>query len=169
MVIGQKITGDSFCQAEILQELIKPVNSVKNIDVLPSSSTANSKITTCLRSVLLRAELECRLIIGLPAAVKQLSVEPEDTLFCVVISSRDSATHMQEVLLRAFCFENDIYTVQADSAEKLGRMLNVFCGSCVLVQKSSTATTSLAEEALIDFCEDYWDAPVQPVVPLPET
>lgn len=165
MVIGQKITGESFCQAEILQELIKPETATQ------SSSTINSKITTCLRSVLLRADLECRLIIGLPAAVKQLSVDPEDTLFCVVISSQkgDSATHMQEVLLRAFCFENDIYTVQADSAEKLGRMLNVYCGSCVLVQKSSTGITSLAEEALIDFCEDYWDAPIQPVVPLPET
>lgn len=165
MVIGQKITGESFCQAEILQELIKPETATQ------SSSTVNTKITTCLRSVLLRADLECRLIIGLPAAVKQLSVDPEDTLFCVVISSQkgDSATHMQEVLLRAFCFENDIYTVQADSAEKLGRMLNVYCGSCVLVQKSSTGITSLAEEALIDFCEDYWDAPIQPVVPLPET
>lgn len=165
MVIGQKITGESFCQAEILQELIKPETATQ------SSSTVNTKITTCLRSVLLRADLECRLIIGLPAAVKQLSVDPEDTLFCVVISSQkgDSATHIQEVLLRAFCFENDIYTVQADSAEKLGRMLNVYCGSCVLVQKSSTGTTSLTEEALIDFCEDYWDAPIQPVVPLPET
>lgn len=129
-----------------------------------------------LRSVVARAHLEARLVVGLAAATKQLTVAPEETLFCILIASpmkSDSATHIQEVLLKAFCFENDIYTVQVDSAEKLGRLLNVAsCDTCVLVQKSLSPgkeqQLTSTEESLIDFCEEYWDAPShQPIVQLP--
>lgn len=62
-----------------------------------------------------------------------------------------------------------------DSAEKLGRLLNLdSLEACALVQKSyvdgsSEEILSVAEDALIDFCEDYWDAPKQPIVELPDT
>lgn len=162
------LTSQSFRQ----ESLTKP------FDHNPTSihqSTDNNKSATqgkSLRSVILRADLESRLVIGLPAAIKQLSEKPTDTLFCILVTPKngDSATtHMQEVLLRAFCFENDIYILQVDSADKLCRLLNVAsCDSCVLVQRSTTsAVNSPSEESLIDFCELYWDAPTQPVVQLP--
>lgn len=73
-----------------------------------------------------------------------------------------------------------------DSAEKLGRMLNINTfEACVLVQKSHLLSDSSSdssdmeeedegivsdtEDALIDFCEEYWDAPKQPIVQLPDT
>lgn len=65
--------------------------------------------------------------------------------------------------------------LQVDSAEKLGRLLNVNSfEECVLIQKkhlkgSTEEIISATEDALIDFCEDYWDAPKQPTVRLPDT
>lgn len=67
------------------------------------------------------------------------------------------------------------YPFQVDSAEKLGRVLNVNSyETCVLVQKSHLSGSteeiiSPAEDTLIDFCEEYWDAPRQPIVQLPDT
>lgn len=166
MVIGQRIT---FAQETILNELIAESNNQKNTTAHIQQETPNPAKN--LRSVILRADLEKRLVIGLHAAIKQLSEQPSDTLFCVLITPKksDSATHMQEVLLKAFCFENDIYILQVDSAVKLGRLLNLpVCDSCVLVQRSQSLVNSAAEESLIDFCEEYWDAPTQPVLQLPE-
>lgn len=130
-----------------------------------------------LRTVLEKAQSESRVVVGLSAAVKHLSVAPEESLFCVLAPPKkgDSATHMHEVLLQAFCFENDIYIIQVDSAEKLGRLLNVNSfEACVLVQKSHLQGSteefiSQAEDAMIDYCEEYWDAPKQPIVQLPGT
>ena len=163
MVIGQRINTSSaaFIQDDILNDLVQEKNQEKR-----KPTTDNSKN---LRSVLLRADLGCRLVVGLAASIKQLSVEPDDSLFCVLIPKKgDSAQHMQEVLLRAFCFEHDIYVVQVDSAQKLSRLLNRPCDTCVLVQRSTVGNCA-SEEALIDFCEDHWDDPIAPVVQLPES
>lgn len=106
MVIGQRINREIFNQEAILQDIITPESKVDN--------TQSGSIGKNLRSVLLRADLESRLVVGLSAAAKQLSVAPEETLFCILATPKqgDSATHMQEVLLKAFCFENDIYIIQ---------------------------------------------------------
>lgn len=166
MVIGQRITIETFDQEKILNDLIQ----LDKTSMTPIGSGTKTPTGKTLQSVLIRADLESRLIIGLSSAINQLSVQPEETLFCILITPQkgDCATHMQEVLLKAFCFENDIYILQVDSAEKLGRLLNVSsCDSCVLVQRSASTVNSASEEALIDFCEVYWDAPTQPVVALP--
>lgn len=68
-----------------------------------------------------------------------------------------------------------LFSPQVDSAEKLGRLVNVNSfEACVLVQKShlqgsTEEIISVTEDALIDFCEEYWDAPRQPIVQLPDT
>ncbi|XP_055688101.1 growth arrest and DNA damage-inducible protein GADD45 alpha [Lutzomyia longipalpis] len=129
-----------------------------------------------VRNVLLRAQTDKRTIVGVAAAVKTLSSAPEDALFCFLAppSQGDSATHMQEVLLQAFCFENDIYIIKVDSSEKLSRILGAHTlESCALVQKAWTVDQTeelltAAEEDLVDHCEAFWDAPNQPVVRLPE-
>ncbi|XP_059615151.1 growth arrest and DNA damage-inducible protein GADD45 alpha [Phlebotomus argentipes] len=127
-----------------------------------------------VRNVLLRAQTDKRTIVGVAAAVKTLSSAPEDALFCFLAppSAGDSATHMQEVLLQAFCFENDIYIIKLDSSDKLSRILGSHTlESCALVQKSwqqDEEVLTTAEEDLVDHCEAFWDAPSQPVVRLPE-
>lgn len=129
-----------------------------------------------VRNVLLKAQTDKRTIVGVAGAVKTLSSAPEDALFCILAppSIGDSATHMQEVLLQAFCFENDIYIIKVDSSEKLSRILgSSTLESCALVQKAWTTDQAeelltTAEENLVDHCEAFWDAPNQPVVRLPE-
>jgi growth arrest and DNA-damage-inducible protein len=73
---------------------------------------------------------------------------------------------MSTILLKAFCFENDIYIVQLDSAEKLSKLINIEGATCALVQRSNQNQCSLVEEMLIDHCEDFWDELVQPVIKL---
>lgn len=67
-----------------------------------------------LQSALTTAQNESRVIVGVSSAVKFLSAAPEDTLFCILAPPKmeDSAAHIQEVLLKAFCFEHDIYVLE---------------------------------------------------------
>lgn len=137
----------------------------------------SNRVGKDLAKTLKMAQKESRIIIGVAAAVRFLSAAPEDSLFCILAPPKegDSATHIQEVLLKAFCFENDIYTVQVDDSEKLGRLLNAPSNEiCILVQKSRLPETSeeifsSAENAIIDYCEETWDAPQQPIIKLPDT
>lgn len=142
----------------------------ENINLVAAPMTSN-----ICRTVLLRAQLESRLIIGVSQAVKSLSKSPQDAVFCFLAPPRagDSATHMHETLLQAFCFENDIYIIKVDSSEKLSRILgSKTLESCALVQRAwatdQTEIFTKSEDTLIDHCEDFWDAPRQPVIRLPE-
>lgn len=64
--------------------------------------------------VLTQAKVERRLICGLLPAIAHLEKFPEDTLLCLLPETRpgDAATHMQTVLLQAFCYENCIPVIQ---------------------------------------------------------
>lgn len=128
------------------------------------------------KHALLMAAIEKRLIMGLSDAISNLAKTPEEFLFCFLAPPKpgDSATHMHEVLLQAFCFEHDIYIIKVDSAEKLSRLLgSSTLQSCVLMQKNWSADhqreiLSKVEDQLVDYCEEHWDAPVKPIVKLPE-
>lgn len=67
-----------------------------------------------VRGVLTRAKVERRLICGLLPAISYLEKNPDDVLICVIPETRpgDAATHMQTVLLQAFCYENYIPVIQ---------------------------------------------------------
>lgn len=128
-----------------------------------------------VRCALNRAQFEKRIVVGLSAAVSNLSKAPDDYLLCVMAAPNagDSGTHIQEVLLEAFCYENDIYIVKVDDADKLSRILGSSRKeACALVKKSwlndHMEALSADEEVLVDHCEKYWDAAVQPIVRLPE-
>lgn len=128
-----------------------------------------------VKSALLRAQSESRVIVGLSAAINVLSKSPEGSLFCLMAVPKDgdSATHMHEVLLEAFCYENDIYVIKVDDATKLSRILGQeSIESCCLVQKTwpgemNEEHLSKAENQLVDYCEAHWDAPQHPIVQLP--
>lgn len=67
-----------------------------------------------VKGALTQARIEKRLICGLLPAIAYLEKSPEDTLLCLLpeIGQGDAATHMQTVLLQAFCYENYIPVVQ---------------------------------------------------------
>ncbi|XP_073813069.1 growth arrest and DNA damage-inducible 45 [Musca autumnalis] len=134
-----------------------------------------TKIGRTIKSALMKAQTESRVIVGLSAAIKVLSKAPEGSLFCLmaVPQAGDSATHMHEVLLEAFCYENDIYVIKVDCPIKLSRILGkTTVESCCLVQKTWTGEQNeeqlnKPESLLVDFCEANWDAAENPVVQLP--
>ncbi|XP_041971369.1 growth arrest and DNA damage-inducible protein GADD45 alpha [Aricia agestis] len=150
-----------------------------------SGVTAKSPVSQCIRSMLRRAAVEKRLTIGLLPAIQHLSKNCEGALFCVTTEATpgDSATHMQEVLLQAFCVENDIYVIKVDSEVKLKKILG-FCKtpldfSCILVhypyadpftdsQEIDFSLLSESERDLIDYCESKWGTAQMPVVKLPD-
>lgn len=128
------------------------------------------------KRALLVANIEERVVVGLSDAIQALAKTPEEFLFCFMVPPKpgDSATHMHEVLLQAFCFEHDIYIIKIDSAEKLSRLLgSTTLQSCALVQKTMSAdhqheVLSTVEDQLVDYCEEHWEDPVKPVIKLPE-
>lgn len=125
-----------------------------------------------IRAALWCAQVEKRLIIGLNESVKVLSKTPNNSLFCVLAPAKigDTSTHIQEVLLEAYCYENDIYIIKVEAAEKLTRILGSRqLQSCVLIQKSpkNAADITAIEGELIDYCEEIWNEPNDIPITLP--
>lgn len=124
-----------------------------------------------VRAALWCAQVEKRLIIGLNEAVKMLAKAPNNSLFCILAPAKgDTSTHIQEVLLEAYCYENDIYMVKVDGAEKLTRILGTRQSqTCVLIQKSiqNAADITAIEGELIDYCEEIWNEPHSDPIALP--
>ncbi|XP_058831625.1 growth arrest and DNA damage-inducible protein GADD45 alpha-like [Topomyia yanbarensis] len=127
-----------------------------------------------VRSTLVAASADNRVVVGMTSSIRSLMEEPNKFVFCFMVAPKlnDSGAHMQEVLLEAFCFENDIYIIKVDSAEKLSRLLGSSClESCALIKKCCSGGEecfSRSENILIDYCEFYWDVPSKPVIKLPE-
>ncbi|XP_035793134.1 uncharacterized protein LOC118467131 [Anopheles albimanus] len=132
-------------------------------------------IGSSARKALLQAHQEKRLVVGLANAVRSLVKEPDQFTFCFMAPAPEDS-HMQEVLLEAFCFEHDIYIVRVDSAYKLSRLVqSSVIASCALVRKipkrlAGKASNSFrrSESILVEHCELFLDDPRKPVVKLPE-
>ncbi|XP_055916323.1 growth arrest and DNA damage-inducible protein GADD45 alpha [Eupeodes corollae] len=148
--------------------------TVQNMAPAVDNNMIYPNIGRTIKTALLKADNESRVIVGLSAATKILAKLPEGSLFCLMAQPKagDSATHMHEVLLEAFCYENDIYVIKVDCATKLSRILGkTVIESCCLIQKpwadKENENLNKSENILVDFCEAYWDSPSQPVVKLP--
>lgn len=149
-----------------------------------------SQLGRAVRGVLTRAKDEGRLICGLFPAISHLEKSPpDDVLFCVLpqIQANDAGTHMQTVLLQAFCYENCIPVIQVNSSEKLAK----FCGLkdksnkgdfiCAIVLTkddndsndsnmdycSNSSELTANEQILTDFYECSLEEFPRPVVELP--
>lgn len=154
--------------------MVKISEQIPVADIKMTKPSRN--IGSTVSCALSRAHYEKRVVIGLADAVKELSNSDNDTIFCVMAPPEvgDSATHMHAILLEAFCFENDIYIIKVDSGKKLSRILGtsqVECCALILrpwVEEHQTEQLTVAEEALIDHCEEFWDVPQQPIITLTE-
>ena len=169
LVKSHSNTSTSSVESGIFEEIFEDI-------IEPATSVPTQNVGEKVRQTLVEAKKDKRIIIGLKEAISYLTntTTPEQTLFCFLTPSKsgDSANHMHLVLLKAFCFENDIYIIQLDSPEKLSRILgSKTLESCALVQRTSEADDDIfsnLENSLIDHCEAFWDELVQPVVKLPE-
>lgn len=140
-----------------------------------------------VKEILCEAQKESRLICGWKDTIKYLNEteNPEHSLFLILIpssSTDDKLSHMQEVMTRAYCLENDIYVIQIDNMEKFNSILGNTKQnhSCALIQRSSTMKMqnpddeidldefTPLENDLIDYCEDNWLEPVKSIIRLPE-
>lgn len=151
-------------------------SSPSNMTGITITATADDDTSSTVRKCLLMAKDENRVIVGLSAAVKALSKTPEDSIFCILAPPQkgDSATHMHEVLLEAYCYEHDIYIVHVDDSQKLSQIMNASkIESCVLIQKqfsvSKIEKLSDDEMELVNYCELVWDVTNKPIVQLPES
>lgn len=134
------------------------------------------------RTALKHAKRQDRLVVGPTPAIKTLSNDPDDTMFCFLAQPKpgDSAAHMQAILLEAFCYEHGIHTINVDDMTKLAAIVGVKAGvSCVLIQRCENGIEIDVkqpvvlkildlEERLIDYCENYWDARYKPTIQLPD-
>lgn len=142
-------------------------------------------IGSCVKKALIQANIEKRLVIGLTQIGRFLSQEQGNVpIFCLMAppKSDDYATHMHEVLLQAFCLENDIYIVQIDSAEKFSRLLDTSrLESCALICANPSGDSDCEgsfldedfqmtknERKLVDYCEDHWNDSEHARIRLPE-
>lgn len=142
--------------------------------VVEVSNLSEVNLSKAVHQNLVAAKCENRIIIGLSQVVRSLSKIPDEGFFCIMAPpvEGDSATHMLEVLLQAYCYENDIYLIMVDSSEKLSRLL----GSQRLESCALITTQELKDEdkfkdfelTLVDFCEQHWENPVKPVIKLPD-
>lgn len=159
-------------------------------------AVADRPICEIVRTVLSMAKSAERITLGFSDAIKLLSKTPDEAQFCFLAEPAhgDSATHMHEVLLQAFCYEHGIYIIKVDSGRKLAHLLDTLNANetCVLIRKSSDercdsndtttppliatdaqaeATTiySKEEEILVNFCEKSWHNSDYCIVKLPES
>lgn len=145
----------------------------------------NDQMGSCMRKALLQAKIEKRLVVGLSQIVRCLVQDQLDIpIICTMTPPKtdDYATHMNEVLLKAFCLENDIYIIQLDSAEKMCRFLDTpKLESCALIYANPSGDSDCEgsfldqdyqltkfERKLVDYCEDHWDDSENTTIRLPE-
>lgn len=151
-------------------------SGIFDMDEVEGASELKMNIGETIVAILAEAQKENRLICGLNNALQHLKETdcPEHSLFFLVApSAADSLAHMQEVVLQSFCFENDIYIIKLDSAEKLKSILGLDnTVTCALVQRlthhGKKEKYTKLETNLIDHCEDFWDELIQPIIKLPE-
>lgn len=159
------------------------VQCEKNCDIMTVKSIGET-----VQNVLSLAKQTQRVTLGFSDAIKLLSKTPEEAQFCFLTEPKhgDSATHMNEVLLQAFCYEHGIYIIKVDDGRKLAHILGTMNTdeTCVLILKHKVtidvdgdglrntsneygeADHTSEENLLINFCET---ASWQNIVKLPES
>ncbi|CAG9760267.1 unnamed protein product [Ceutorhynchus assimilis] len=140
-----------------------------------------NQLGRALRTTLTKARVERRLVCGLFPAIALLEKAPEDVVFCVLPTTRpgDAATHIQAVLLQAFCYENCIPVIQVDSSEKLASFCgkakdNCHCNCAIItrditlpIPKDDSMPMTDNEQFLTDFYECTLEEFPRPVIELP--
>lgn len=149
------------------------------------TTESEQNMGSLVRKVLVQSNIEKRLVLGLPNIVRCLALENSNIpILCFIAppKSGDYATHMQEVLLQAYCHENDIYIIHLDSAAKLSRILeSTTIESCALIYANPSGDSDCEgsfldedynltklERKIVNFSEEHWDDSEHSTIRLPE-
>ncbi|CRL03227.1 CLUMA_CG016532, isoform A [Clunio marinus] len=147
--------------------------------------TSNNQTGSLIKKALVQAMIEKRLVVGLTNIAQFLAQDHVNIpIICLITPSKtdDYATHIHEVLLKAYCLENDIYIMNLDSLEKFNRILDSpRLESCALICANPAGDSDCEgsfldedfqmtkiEKKLVDFCEDHWDDMEHSTIRLPE-
>ncbi|XP_075217586.1 growth arrest and DNA damage-inducible 45 isoform X2 [Lycorma delicatula] len=136
-------------------------------------SRENRRIGKAVINILDKAILEQRVTCGLLAAVRQLELDPCRIAFCLLpqqSGNKDTAaSHIQKVLLQAFCYEQNIAIIQVDSVDRLKQCTKESDCSCVIVLQPWGKDQDMSpEKELIRKIYDFsCFQSVQPVIKLP--
>ncbi|KAL1501676.1 hypothetical protein ABEB36_006963 [Hypothenemus hampei] len=143
------------------------------------------KLENTLKHVVTKAKIDRRLVCGLLPAIAFLENTPEEVVLCVLPTTRpgDATTHIQAVLLQAFCYENYIPVIQVDSSEKLAYYCGTstkikdttsHCNCAIITRDVSLPVTEIDvipmsdhEQFLTDFYECSLEMYPRPVIQLP--
>lgn len=153
--------------------------------VVKNSDISNNQMGNLVKKAIVQAKFEKRLILGLSQVVKYLMEGYSDIpTICLIAPPKqgDFATHMQEVLLQAYCLENDIYIVHVDCADKISRILRLpTTESCALIFANSAGDfdcegsfldedyhLTKIEKMIVNYCEEHWDEDEFSTIRLPE-
>lgn len=141
-------------------------------DTVCDTMTVKS-IGETVQSVLNIAISQKRITLGFSESIKLLSTTPEEAQFCFLAEPKrgDSATHMHEVLLQAFCYEHGIYIIKVDSGRKLAHILGTLNTdeTCVLIRKSNTLATTSTPSTYPTSQTDYSQSTFKPLSNASET
>lgn len=138
------------------------------------SQQSKDEIGSLVRKCLIQAKIEKRIVVGVTEISQFLALDSlHIPIFCLISPPRtgDYATHMHEVLLKAYCIENDIYIIDIDSAEKMSRLLDTSrVESCVMICANPAGDgdcegsfldqdyqMTKVEKKIVDFCEEHWE------------
>lgn len=149
------------------------------------NEAAIDQMGSLVKKALVQAKIEKRVVVGFTQIGRFLAQDQVNIPILFLMAptkSEDYATHMHEVLLQAYCLENDIYIIKLDSAEKLNRLLDTpRLESCALVCANPSGDSDCEgsfldqdyqmtkiERKLVDFCEDHWNDSEHAMIRLPE-
>lgn len=149
------------------------------------NSDMSNQMGNLVKKALVQAQIEKRLILGLSQVVKYLMEGFCDIpTICLIAPPKqgDFATHMQEVLLNAYCLENNIYTLHLDCADKISRILKLpKVESCALIFANPAGDSDCEgsfldedyhltkfEKMIVNYCDEHWDDPEFTTIRLPE-
>lgn len=149
------------------------------------NETDVDQMGSLVKKALVQANIEKRLVIGLTQIGRFLAQDQSEVpIICLMAppKSGDYATHMHEVLLQAYCLENDIYIIKLDNSEKLNRILDTSrMESCALICANPAGDSDCEgsfldqdyqmtkiEGKLVDYCEDHWNDSEHAMIRLPE-
>lgn len=138
-----------------------------------------------VKKVLIQANIEKRLVLGITQIVQFLNHNRNNLpILCFIDSTttQDYATHMQEVLLQAYCLENDICIIKLVNLKNFSRILGSFgAESCALVCANPSGNSDSEgsfldqdfqktkyESKIINFCEENWKDAENSTIHLPE-
>lgn len=120
-------------------------------------------ISSAIEKTLVQAKSEDRLVSGIYSSVKNLQLNPELVMLCLLMEadpSEDVSIHIQHTLIEAYCLEQDIHFLKVSNLDSMGHVLGLPTTDtrnsktdfgCILVQFPKIRSD--VDDFIIDYCD----------------